>query len=134
MAFDAPSREECAADRSLSNTPLQALTLLNDPTYVEAARGFAKLILNSGETDTGRRLDFAFRRAFSRNAEAEEREVLAQLLKSRREHFQSHPEDAENLLSVGISEVPEDLDVRDLAAWTSVARAIFNKHEFIMRY
>ena len=134
MAFDAPSREECAADRSLSNTPLQALTLLNDPTYVEAARGLAKLILNSGETDTGRRLDFAFRRAFSRNAEAEEREVLAQLLKSRREHFQSHPEDAENLLSAGISEVPEDLDVRDLAAWTSVARAIFNKHEFIMRY
>ena len=66
MAFDAPSREECAADRSLSNTPLQALTLLNDPTYVEAARGFAKLILNSGETDTGRRLDFAFRRASSR--------------------------------------------------------------------
>ena len=62
------------------------------------------------------------------------RDVLAQLLKSQREHFKSHPEDAENLLSVGISEVPEDLDVSELAAWTSVARAIFNKHEFIMRY
>ncbi len=134
MAFDAPSREECAADRSLSNTPLQALTLLNDPTYVEAAREFARLILNSGETDTGRRLDFAFRRAFSRNAAAKEREVLAQLLNSRREHFQSHPADAENLLSAGISEVPEDLAVPELAAWTSVARAIFNKHEFIVRY
>ena len=134
MAFDAPSREECVADRSISNTPLQALTLLNDPTYVEAARTFAKRILKSAETDTGARLDFAFRHAFSRNAEAEEREVLAQLLKSQREHFKNHPEDAENLLSVGISEVPEDLDVSDLAAWTSVARAIFNKHEFIMRY
>ena len=134
MAFDAPSREECAADRSISNTPLQALTLLNDPTYVEAARGLAKRILQSDETDTGARLDFAFRHAFSRNAGAEEREVLAQLLKSRREHFTSHPEDAESLLSVGISEVPEDLDLDELAAWTSVARAIFNKHEFIMRY
>ena len=134
MAFDAPSREECAADRSISNTPLQALTLLNDPTYVEAARTFAKRILKSGETDTSARLDFAFRHAFSRNAEAEERDVLAQLLKSQHEHFKNHPENAENLLSVGISEVPEDLDLDELAAWTSVARAIFNKHEFIMRY
>ena len=134
MAFDAPSREECAADRSISNTPLQALTLLNDPTYVEAARTFAKRILKSGETDTSARLDFAFRHAFSRNAEAEERDVLAQLLKSQHEHFKNHPEDAEDLLSVGISEVPEDLDLDELAAWTNVARAIFNKHEFIMRY
>ncbi len=134
MAFDAPSREECAADRSLSNTPLQALTLLNDPTYVEAARGLAKRILKSGETGTGARLDFAFRHTFARNAQAEEREVLAQLLKSQREHFTSHPEDAEDLLSVGISEVPEDLNLDELAAWTSVTRAIFNKHEFIVRY
>ena len=134
MAFDAPSREECVADRALSNTPLQALTLLNDPTYVEAAREFARRILQSGETDTSTRLDFAFRHTFSRNAEPAEREVLAKLLKSQRDHFTSHPEDAENLLSVGISDVPEDLDLGELAAWTSVTRALFNKHEFIVRY
>ena len=134
MVFDAPSREECAADRSISNTPLQALTLLNDPTYVEAARTFAQRILKSGDTDTSARLNFVFRYAFSRNIEDEEREVLAQLLKSQSEHFKNHSKDAEDLLSVGISEVPEDLDLDELAAWTNVARAIFNKHEFIMRY
>ena len=134
MAFDAPSREECAADRSISNTPLQALTLLNDPTYVEAARTLAKRILESGETDTSARLNFAFRHAFSRNVQDEEKKVLTQLLKSQSKYFKNNLEDAENLLSVGISEISEDLDVSDLAAWTSIARSIFNKHEFIMRY
>ena len=76
LAFDAPSREECTAERPRSNTPLQALVLLNDPTYVEAARAFAEMIIRKGGATTDERLDFAFARALSRPIPASETEVL----------------------------------------------------------
>ena len=134
MAFDAPTREECAADRSISNTPLQALTLLNDPSFVEAAKAFGARILQSGERKDAERLDFAFREAFSRRADARERDVLLGLLHQQREHFKSRPAQAEELLATGISEAPGDIQPAELAAWTMVARALLNKHEFVMRY
>ena len=134
MAFDAPSREECAADRSVSNTPLQALTLLNDPTFVEAAKAFGARILGSGEPGDAKRLDFAFREAFSRNADPREREVLLGLLEQQRQYFKSKPSQAVDLLETGISKVPPDLEAAELAAWTTIARALLNKHEFVMRY
>ncbi len=134
MAFDAPSREECAAERAVSNTPLQSLVLLNDPSYVEAARAFAARILRSGEKDAAARVDFAFQQAFSRQADAAERDVLLGLLDSQRKSFSEDPARAGKLLKTGISPVPAGLDKVELAAWTSVARALFNKHEFLMRY
>ena len=79
LAFDAPSREECTADRSRSNTPLQALVLLNDPTYVEAARALAELIVREGGATTDARLEYAFQRALSRPIRASEAAVLGEL-------------------------------------------------------
>lgn len=133
MAFDAPAREECAADREVSNTPVQSLVLLNDPSYVEAARGFAVRVLESGKADR-KRIEFAFREAFSRAPSAEEREVVLDLLVSQRQRFTENPDQANRLLATGISPLRAGIDGPELASWTSVARALFNKHEFLMRY
>ena len=129
-----PSREECTAERPVSNTPLQSLILLNDPTYVEAAKAFAERVLRSGAADEKSRIDFAFQEAFSRQANAKEYEVLTRLLDGERKRLKEKPGEADELLSVGLAPAPSDLDKAELAAWTGVARAILNKHEFIMRY
>lgn len=134
MAFDAPAREECAAERGVSNTPLQSLVLLNDPSYVEAARAFAARIVRDGGKSAAKRIEFAFREAFSRPPQAAERDVLLRLLEQHRKQFQADPAGAEQLLATGISRLPAGVSVPELAAWTSVARALYNKHEFLMRY
>lgn len=134
MAFDAPAREECAAERGVSNTPLQSLVLLNDPSYVEAARAFAARIVRDGGRSVAKRIDFAFREAFSRPPLAAERAVLLGLLERHRKQFRADPDSAEQLLATGISRLPAGVSVPELAAWTSVARALYNKHEFLMRY
>ena len=133
-AFDAPSREECAADRAQSNTPLQSLVLLNDPSYVEAAKGFAARILRSGASGDRDRIEFAFRMAFSRSPSEAEGDVLAAFLGGQRTHYGGSRGQALELLGVGLYPVPQELDAAELAAWTSVSRAMLNKHEFVMRY
>lgn len=134
MAFDAPTREECTADRSISNTPLQSLALLNDPTYVEAAKAFAARVLQSGIIGDTERIDFAFWQAFSRTASRQERKILLDLLERQRKHFESDDARANALLATGIQKAPAELDATELAAWTMITRALFNKHEFLMRY
>ncbi len=134
MAFDAPAREECAAERAVSNTPLQSLVLLNDPSYVEAARAFAARILREGGGSARKRVEFAFREAFSRPPTARERDIVQRLLEAQRESFESDPGRARELLATGISRIPPGLGETELAAWATVARALFNKHEFLMRY
>ena len=133
MAFDAPSREECTADRARSNTPLQSLVLLNDPTYLEAARVFAELILRHGGSSTDERLAFAFRRAVSRKITVDEMGVLKGLLLSHLDEYKSDGAAALEVLSIGAKPAPKDLDQAELAAWTSVARTILNLHETITR-
>lgn len=133
LAFDAPSREECTADRARSNTPLQSLVLLNDPSYVEAARAFAEMIVRQGGTTTSDRLNFAFRRAVSRRATEDELAILEQLLNAHVAEYEANPAAAAEVLSVGAKPGPEDLAKPELAAWTSVARAILNLHEVITR-
>ncbi len=133
LAFDAPSREECTADRVRSNTPLQALVLLNDPAYVEAAAGFRRAGPAQGGEGIDDRLDWAFRRALSRPVRPEERTVLAALLAKHRDEYRDDPESARALLAVGARPVPEDLDLAELAAWTSIARTILNLHATITR-
>jgi hypothetical protein len=133
LAFDAPSREECTADRSRSNTPLQALVLLNDTTYVEAARALAEMILREGGATTDTRLEFAFQRALSRPIRASEAAVLGELVGKHREQFHQDPNAAKKLLAVGARPQPADLDPAELAAWMSASRAILNLHELVMR-
>ena len=134
MAFDAPAREECAAERAVSNTPIQSLVLLNDPSYVEAARAFATRMLVEGGKSARQRINFAFREAFSRPPVPEERDVVLRLLERQRREFASDPSRAEALVRTGISLVPDGVEPIELAAWTSVARALFNKHESLMKY
>jgi len=133
LAFDAPSREECTAERVRSNTPLQSLVLLNDPTYVEASRAFAERILRDGSSSPQERLDFAFRRALSRSIKPEESAVLISLLEQHLDQFQTDPDAARELLTVGDSIAASNLDPVELAAWTSIARTILNLHSTITR-
>ena len=134
LAFDAPSREECVAERTRSNTPLAALAALNDPTFVEAARVFAQRILREGGADAAARLDWAFRQAVSRPARDDERAVLGDLLAKHRSAYEQDRAAAARLIDIGEAPVASDLDAAELAAWTSVARAILNLHETITRF
>jgi mono/diheme cytochrome c family protein len=133
LAFDAPTREECTVDRVRSNTPLQALVLLNDSTYVEAARVFAERILKEGGGEPQARLQWAFREALSRPANEAELAVLLPLVSRSIELFKADPAAVEKLLAVGDSPKLGDLDPTELAAWTQTARVIFNLHEFVTR-
>jgi hypothetical protein len=131
-AFDAPSREECTNERPRSSTPLQALVLLNDPSYVEAARVFAAAAMRNGKS-TPERLNAMYRQALSRPAKAEEIKVLEALLEKHRSEFQKDPKGAQELLKVGLAPVPAKADPAELAAWTSVARVVLNLHEAVTR-
>ncbi|MFN7919586.1 MAG: PSD1 and planctomycete cytochrome C domain-containing protein [Bryobacteraceae bacterium] len=131
--FDAPSREECAINRSNSNTPLQALVLLNDPIFVEASRAFAQRIVASGGSAFAPRLDWAFQQALGRSPNAEESRILEGLHRTSLTQFQASPVNARQLLGVGESPVPAGMKPDELAAMTVVARAILNLHETITR-
>jgi hypothetical protein len=133
VAFDAPSREECTAERPRSSTPLQALVLLNDPTYVEAARVFAEHIIKQGGKATGDRLAWAYRRVVSRGIRPEEAKLLSDLYEKHRTEYAAERQAAQKLISTGERPVPTDIDSTELAAWTSVARVILNLHETITR-
>jgi hypothetical protein len=133
VAFDAPSREECTVERPRSNTPLQALVLLNDPVYVEASRAFAERVLREGGADVAARLHFAFRQALQRQPLPAELKVLEPLFAKHLRQYREDRAAAEALLHTGARPVPNGLDVAELAAWTSVARVLLNLHETITR-
>ena len=132
-AFDAPSREECTAQRPKSNTPIAALVLLNDPSFVEASRAFATRILTEGGDSTETRLKFAYRLTVSREAHDEERASLVELLESSRDYYRMHAEDAKKLLGIGLKPAAKELDRAELAAWTVVARTILITNEALTR-
>ncbi|MCI0357780.1 MAG: DUF1553 domain-containing protein, partial [Planctomycetaceae bacterium] len=132
-ALDAPSREECTVERARSNTPQQALVLLNDPTYVEAARALAGRILTEGGAATPERLEFAFRQVLVRSPRPEEVKVLTALLEKHQAEFAADKSAAEKLLKVGDLVSPVNLDPAELAAWTSACRVLLNLHETITR-
>jgi hypothetical protein len=134
LVFDASTREECSVERIRSNTPQQALVLLNDPTYVEAARVFAERIILGGGTTAEERIRYAIRAALQRPARAEEVKVLRDLVESHLTQYQADPEAARALLSVGRSPMSGTMELSELAAWTSVAQVIMNLHESITRY
>ena len=122
-AFDAPSREEACMERPRSNIPQQALALLNDPTFVEAARKLAET----------RDLPKMFRKVLTRAPAADELRTLEELLAKHREKYKADPKAAQALLGVGYSALPKDVDAAELAAWTSVARVLLNLHETVTR-
>jgi hypothetical protein len=131
--FDAPSREECTGLRTVSNTPQQALTLLNDPSFVEAARVLAETLISSSKNDS-KRLDLAYQRCLARLPKEAERKSLMNLLKGQKTYYQENTEEAEKLLKVGNATRNPALSAPEHAAWTSVCRVILNLHETITRY
>jgi len=133
LAFDAPSREECTAERAVSNTPLQALVLLNDPTYVEAASAFAERIIREGGANPHDRIAWAFRQALAREPSDAESLVLAQLQQDHRTKFDADTDAAAAIIETGQRYVAEDLDHAEWASWISVARTLLNLPETITR-
>jgi hypothetical protein len=133
LAFDAPNREECCAERNRSNIPQQALVLLNDPTYVEAARVFAARILTEMAGDDQQRLTWAWQQALQRQPTLAELDTLLAVLQKRRTDYQQDKAAAEALLQVGHAKTPEAIDPIELAAWTHVTRILLNLHEMLTR-
>ncbi|PYV91777.1 MAG: hypothetical protein DMG05_06445 [Acidobacteria bacterium] len=131
--FDAPDREKCTARRARTNTPLQALVLLNDPTYVEAARGLAQRMITEAGRDPAQRINFGFRLATARKPEPREVAVLVQTAKQQLAEYRRHKDEAAKLLGVGESKYDPQLDVSELAAWTSVASSILNLDETVSK-
>ena len=133
FAFDAPTREECTNERPRSSTPLQALVLLNDPTYVEASRSFAERIIKADMKSPKETIAWAFREALSRSATAAEQEILERLYQKHLKEYAVDSAAAQKVLAVGDKPVPNGMNSTELAAWTSVARVILNLHETITR-
>jgi mono/diheme cytochrome c family protein len=133
LAFDAPSREECTAQRSRSNTPLQALVLLNDPIYVEGARALGEQMIKEGGAKSETRLDAGFRRAVGRKPRPEEAKILIELTEKYKAYFASHSKETDEFLKIGERPLPINIDKVELATWASIGRAILNLHETITR-
>jgi hypothetical protein len=128
--FDAPDREKCIARRLPTNTPLQALVLLNDTTYVEAARALAARMMREGGKDP---LAFGYRAVVNRVPAKSERAVLTAQYRKQLAVFKNYPEGVEKLLANGESSVPEGLDRAQLAAWTTVASVLLNLDEAVTK-
>ncbi|MEE2639857.1 MAG: PSD1 and planctomycete cytochrome C domain-containing protein [Planctomycetota bacterium] len=126
LAFDAPSREECTAERVRSNTPQQALVLLNDPSFVEAARSFAGRIREREET-FDKKFRYAFQQVLGRAPNRQELTILKLVYQKSLEEGQANRE----ILKVG--QLKQD-GGPELVAWIAVARVLFNLHEFTTRY
>ena len=132
-ALDAPSREECTAERPRSNTPNASLVLLNDPTFVEAARIFAQRIISEGGDSFDQRLSYAFNQALNRQPEEKEIAIFQDLFKSTHSHQGENLNQAKLLLNTGLTPNDYSISPVELASWTAVSRALFNLYEFTYR-
>lgn len=131
--FDAPDRETCQVRRARTNTPLQALVLMNDVQFVEAARKFAERIMLGGGADTKSKVDYAFRSVVSRFPTVEENATLQQLYREYQAEFKKSPSEAEEFLKVGDMPRNATLTADELAAWTMIAHLILNLSESVTK-
>ncbi len=130
MNFDSPSREACTVRETRTNTPLQALNLMNDVTFLEASRKLAERILKEGGP---RPIDYAYQLVLNRKPTAKE-QTLIEAAKSRfTKRFEANPKDANTLLDQGESPMPRKLPRTELAAWTQIASMLLNLDETITR-
>jgi uncharacterized protein DUF1553 len=140
QTFDAPIGEVACARRSRSNTPLQALTTLNEPLFMECARSLAVRLLTDGGPTDSQRLAYAVRRCLSRDPKSDERLVLSDFLDRQKQRFKSGGADPWPLLAGDetakqkiSTALPAGMTPGDLAAWTAVARVILNLDETITK-
>jgi hypothetical protein len=133
ITFDAPDREFCIVRRSTTNTPLQALTLLNDPIYLEAARKLAERAMREGGATPEARLAYAFRLATGRAADAREMAILKSKLDEMLTEYQGDEASAKRFLAVGASTIDAALPAGELAAYAALANIILNLDEVITK-
>lgn len=133
MSFDAPSRELICTRRPRTNTPLQALTTLNDPSYVEAAEALARRVMKEAAPDTNKRAAHAFRLCVSRAPQGKELKRLVALYEQELARFKQDPAAAEKMAAAELGKPPENLDLAQLAAWTVVSNVLLNLDETITK-
>jgi hypothetical protein len=133
VTFDSASREACTVRETRTNTPLQALTLMNDVTYVEASRALAQRVMTDGGTTPEERLSLAFRLATARWPKPAERKVLLAGFQHHWAEYHKDPKAAVKLISAGEFPIDEKLDVCELAAYTTMANLILNFDETITK-
>ncbi len=131
--FDAPSRETCVVRRARTNTPLQALVLMNDEQFVEASRRFARRMIQEGGGTPNERLGYGFRLATARQPESRELAVLVKLCQDQLAYYDAHQDAALKLLAVGETKRDESLDPSEHAAYTMLANLILNLDETITK-
>jgi hypothetical protein len=134
LLFDAPNREVCTARRSRSNTPLQALALMNDTQYVEAARAMAERIVKESGPDATARIDYACTLLLARPARDAEKTALLAQFEAQLDDYRHDPEAARELLDTGESDYDIALDAAELAAWTLVANALMNTDAAVTQF
>jgi len=132
--FDVPSRENCSVRRERTNTPLQALTLMNDPQYVEAARLLAQRAVLDVDASADERIDYMYRLAFGAEAPSKHQEALLKSFQRFEENFAKRPQDAAKLIEVGDSDPLRSEDAVKLASLTMVASQIMNLDSFINKF
>lgn len=133
LAFDAPNREECTAERNRSNIPQQALILLNDPSYVEAARVFASRIMKECDSPCDERIKWSWHQALQRTPSDNELKTVQALYDENLRYYSENATAAQSLTKIGQAPVVTDVSAAELAAWTHVARVVLNLHETITR-
>ncbi|MCH2210904.1 MAG: DUF1553 domain-containing protein [Fuerstiella sp.] len=133
VTFDATTREMCTVRRARTNTPLQALALMNDVTYVEASRALAQRMITEGGAADGQRIARGFHLVLGRPPQEQESRILSAAAVRYTKEFENSPQAAEQLVSVGDSLAAKEIAAGELAAWTAVASVILNLDEAVMR-
>ena len=133
VTYDAPSREFCTVRRVRTNTPLQALASLNEPTLLEAARILGQRIMLHASPTVGGQIEYAFRLCLARTPTKQERQRLIHFYEQQWKSFEHDPNSDETLLRVGAASQPASLDARRLAAWMMVANVLLNLDETITK-
>ena len=131
--LDAPSRETCTVRRERTNTPLQALMLMNDPQFIEAARFLAQRTIDEALPDDEASLRWMFHQCLKRAAKPSEIDTILSVYQTWNSRFQNDQESAKGLVRIGEQPSPETYDPADLAAWTMVANLLLNMDEFISK-
>jgi hypothetical protein len=133
VTFDAPRRAVCSAKRERTDSPLQALVLLNGTQYVEAARVLGEKLLRESKGDVSRMIEQAFLTCLSRKPDAKEQEIATRLYQEQLAHFQQHAQDAEELLKTGAASRDASLPLPESASATVLAQALMNHDACVVK-
>jgi hypothetical protein len=133
MLFDSTARQVCTVKQSRTNTPLHALTMMNETAYLEAARNMAARVMEEGGDDDLAQLGYAFRLATSRQPTEKEQQALVQTLNQVRQKMEQDEKAVEQLLAIGESPVGENIDRTELASFAAMMNLIFNLDEVLTR-